>query len=376
MGGLQVWTTTPAGIRTAVESFGVVSGVTVSSRWSREGGCGPSQASWKLDADPNSSPVNLGRGCLVEVYDGPALVFSGVLSEPARGRPWEMFARGMASAADVFATRGVRVPDTAVDDAITRGWDVYRDDTLSASAFTPSPTNDQPYPYVSDLLDAWASSAALRWGVDANRVVFARADDTTPTWVYISDDAVMGVADDDYVSLVSARYVSEVAGTPPQPSVWTTLDTTTGAYAAIGTEAKARWGPKELHLDLSDVGLLTDPQAQAIVDGVLLDRCARLGYTNGFTATPLNLRHYATGAPARLPQVKAGDMVRMMTVLDTAGNLDVGLSVDVILGEVTYDEAQMSATCSPMGLVPRVFVDVVADLVRKAEAATAASVSA
>lgn len=360
---LQVHVFDAVGTRFPLDQLGVVAGVKVLRRWQRTGGCGPWEASWTLDLDPNSSPPMLARGNRVEVYDASHRIFSGVLAEPARGRPWELYAVGYVREAARYATQGETRPDYAVDAAIARGWPVIRDGSLSATAFVANPaeSNPEPLPTVAALLDGWAGSQQLRWGVDADRVIFTATDATTPKWVFTAPDAVMGVADDEYVSRVVVRYATAVNA----DGVVTDSD----YVVAEDLDAKARWGAREEVVDLTDRGLMAPAAAQAIADGILAKYAARLGFTNGFTATALTLRHYATGAPARLPLVEAGDMVRLANVMDTAGNLSVGLAMDVVLGDVAYDDDARELSCAPVGLVPRVFSDIVESLAPKKAAA-------
>lgn len=319
--------------------------------WSTGWGGGCLNASWTMDLPPDRSYPYLTTGRDVAIFDGPQRVWWGRLSEPVRGSPWEVHARGMGT----YATRYLALDSagnpttsaqTAVAEAILRGFPVtggVSGGSLAAKDVRPN--------RLSDLLDAEAQESGQRWGVFADGVIVMRADPTTPTWHLHMTDAASGTADDDYVTHVYARYVSAVDanGNP-----------TTYATASVGdTAAVDRWGRSEHPLDLTSLGLMTAGTASGHAQGVLNQGRARLGFTDAFEVTPDVLTSVG-GIGARLSLVQAGDMVRIFGVTDAQGMLEFRGYRDVVIGETQYQDGSGRLTLKPVGLAPRTLVDAIA----------------
>lgn len=321
-----------------------VSDVTWSSRWG-EGASGCFEASWNMDLGPNGTPPFLRRGALVEIFSGGVRVWVGQLSEPDRGDGWELHAVGLSRLGNDFLASS-STPNAAVDAAITRGLPWKRTTSLSS-------TSSLAATRLGDHLTRWATSVTKRWGVFADGEVIARADPTVPTWALTPGVGIMGVADDQFVTSIEATYVSAVSGTPPQPSAY--------GFATVGADPVtiARFGVREERLDLTPLGLIDSSTATNIAKGRLALGGARMGWTNAITATRDDLSHIG-GSPVDLAQMKAGDMLRIYGVLDAHGNLTVGASVDVVLGEVKYSDGESSIYLAPVGLVDRDFQSVLA----------------
>lgn len=334
-------------------SIGTVADLTWSSRWVRAGFSGCYEAAWTLDIDPNATPPYLERGAVVEIVESGIVLWAGILTEPERGEPWRLHAFGYGAEAaryiclDATAATTTR-PRTAVDQAITRGlpWIRYAF-TLSDDPFTASgaPTELK---YLDKLLDAWTESAGYRWAVWADKEIVCATDPATPKWILTPGAGEMGVADDEYITHLYGRYVSAVDGaTPPTPTEWKTV--------LVGDAAAAtRWGRVEAKIDWSKLGLMDATRAASLTQARFDRVGARMGWTNAVEGTAYTLAA-APGVPATLSQPRAGDLLRIHGVLNTQGDLAIGAAVDVVLGEVRYQDGAETVYLAPVGLVPRDF---------------------
>lgn len=355
----EVCVITSAGARLWLSQMADVSGVTWSSRWGANmpGGC--YEASWTMDLPPHASHPDLIPGRRVEVWDGPVRVWTGELTEPDRGEPWSLYARGLARVAAEYLCLDATgapssKPTTSVDEAIIRGLPWIRYDALSDVAFSAA-ASTVDLNRVDALLNAWSEEAGKRWAVFADRIVIATADPTTPKWVLSPGIGVMGVADDEYATHVTARYVSSVTA-DGVPNGWAQV---TVPEPPAPSPAADRYGRREFPLDLTPLMLLTAARAKSLAQGRLDQASARMGWTSPIEATADELTTMG-GVPARLSQIQAGDMLRINGILDADGNLRIGASVDVVLGEVRYADGAQSIYLAPVGLVPRSLSDVLA----------------
>lgn len=309
--------------------------------WSHaaDGGC--KEISWKMGFPANFSHPSFVRGKWVEVREGPWSVCAGLLTEPDIDDDWTFTAVGGATLADngFLALDGSGnvsfTPDTAIDRAITKGIGWTRPASLSSSAFKSTTTTDDLL-YLGALLDQWADSAGKRWGVNAQREVYAAADPTTPTWYMVPGSGRFGLADDDYASTLVLRYVASG-----------------GSYATTtvtDTDAESRFGPREYGVDLTSLGVLTAGQAQAVGNGMIAKGKARMGFTSGIEASPFQLLTTG-GRPAPLALVKGQQMVRQFGVLDSQGQPIP--YADWVIGETSYDAGSSTISLTPVGLAAR-----------------------
>lgn len=311
--------------------------------WSHtaDGGC--KDASWQMDLPRTFSHPALVRGKVVEIFIGASRVWQGFLSEPDVDDDWTFNALGLSLLGKDYlcfdgSLNTTSKPDTAIDQAISRGLPWRRPDSLSNTAFAAGDTTAS-LNYVGDLLDAWSESVSKRWGVDGDGIVYARADPTTPTWHLKGGAARFGLADDEYASDLYGRYIASAYAT-----------------ATVGDSvARTKFGRREAAVDLTTMGLLTLGQATAQLNGILAKGKARLGYTNGLEASKWQLTTPG-GTPAYLPFVTAGQLVRMFGVLDEQGQpLPY---VDWVIGESNYEAGAETIALTPVGLVDRDFASV------------------
>lgn len=348
----------PAGVRIGGVwlSPAEASGLKWSSRWGYEGYSGCFQASVTLDVDSNHTPPHLARGSLFEVIEHGGRRWAGRTTESEPGRPRTIHAFGFgAEAANypaIVQTGGVWVPSTVpnavVDAAIALGLPWVREESLGTVAIGDP---EGQIKTVAQLMDAAAKQAGKRWVVDKFGRVSMQSDPTSPTWVFAPGDAYMGTADDDYVSHLYGYYVSAATGTPPRPTAHATVQ--------VGdTQAAARWGRKARWVDLTNLGLLTEGQARAEINGRFALTGARMGWTNGVEGD--DYTRHISGAPALLTTMEAGQMARIHGVADIQGDLVVGSHVDIVGGFVEVDGDGARVRFDPVGMVARDFESVLA----------------
>lgn len=304
------------------------------------GGCG--EASWSMDLPPTYTHPALQRGQLVAIKAGPVSLWSGMLSEPDIGEDgkWTLHAKGLADAVDGYLclTAGgatTSTPDVAIDAAITRGLPVTRPASLSNVAFAAGDETDA-YNSLGDLLDAWSTSAGKRWGIDADRRIYASSDPTTPAWHITPGYGRFGLADDSYVTDIYMSYYGP--GFKP-------------ARAHAGdTDAAGRYGRVERAVDGTNYGLIDSTKANNLAAGILAAAGPRLGWTEALTLEGWQVTTPA-GSQAWLPLVRGGDMLRIHGVLDEQGQPVP--YVDIIISEATYSTESDTLSVAPVGLVDR-----------------------
>jgi hypothetical protein len=312
-----------------------------------DGGC--AEASWKMSLPLTYSHPALRRNRVVEVKDGPTNVWKGILTEPDVNDDWTFTAQGLSTLAAHFlcfdgSLNTSTTPDVAIDRAIADGLPWTRPVSLSNVAYVTGGTTNSLMT-LKDLLDAWATSAGKRWGVNAQGEVYAVADPTVPTWVLTPGAGRFGLADDEYASHLFVRYLATGA-------VYTTA-------TASDTTAATNFGRREYPVDATGRGIITGTQATAIGTGLLAKGKARQGYTNGVTPSRWQLTTPG-GTPASLWQVQAGQLVRQFGVQNEQGQPTN--YIDWVIGEAKYEAGAETIGLTPVGLVARSFTDVIADL--------------
>lgn len=310
-------------------------------------------ASWAMSLKPNTYPRALTPGAWVEVWDGPVRVWSGYLSEPQPGDPWTLNAKGwyapFASLLALDTTPApTAIPATAVAEAISRASLPVTVGTTLSSTSISSADETISANYVLPLLNAYAEQLGQRWMVDADRVLTVADDPTTAYYVLEKSDPLRGTADDDYVTDVYPRFVSSVDGTTGDPDGWGL-----GHVSAASTPA----GRREKAMDVTDLGQMTEATAEGHAQGQLDLNSARMGYTESLTVGYGELLRPG-GTPARLAQVQAaGRLLRSFNVADASGQVQLGMTADVVMGETTYRDGDRTIQVKPIGLAPRTFVD-------------------
>lgn len=319
-------------------------------QWSHgEHGC--LSASWRMGLKPNTYPRALTANASVEIWDGPIRVWAGYLSEPVPGSPWELHAKGWYAAfGNLLALDSTpaptAIPDTAVDEAIARAsLPVTVGSVLQATSIT-SADETVALNYVLPLLDTYAEQNGMRWMVDADRVLTLYSDPTVAHFILDSPDPLRGTADDDYVTHVFPRFVSSL-DVDGAPDGWGLGEVSTASTPA---------GIRERGMDVTDRGLMTEPDAEGYAQGQLDLNGARMGYTNALTVAFGDLLRPG-GTPARFAHVRNGQLVQSFNAADASGQVQLGMIANFVSGETTYVDGERTILIKPVGLASRTFVD-------------------
>lgn len=324
------------------------------TRYPEQGASGMYEASWTMPLPPDFEHPLLRRGQTVEIMDGPWRIGSPlVLTEPVRGRgwdePWKLSASGIGREVEgdhsfyCFDGSGnaTTIPATAVDQAIARGWDIAgRDASVPSTAYGASASSD-PLNTVAALLNSSAGELGKRWGVGQDNILRYLTPPTTPTWFCAPGTAHLGVADDEWASVVFVRFVNSSTG-----------NYATAFAPAAGLPAEARYGRREWAFDATDLGPISATRATNMATAILAKSKGRLGWTNRLTLRADQLLSEG-GVPADLATVEGGQMVRLQGVwsdlLETTGQT----GVDIIIAETTYADGAPTIDIAPVGLVTR-----------------------
>ncbi len=328
-------------------SLGFVGGL----KWSHvaDGGC--EEASWTMALSRRWNHPTVRTGALVEQRLGPWPVWAGVLTEPRQSEDgWAFQATGLAQIArDYLCFDGslntTSIPNTAIDQAIARGLNVYgvtRASDFGATAFGEADATDA-LNRLGPLLDAVALEGSQRWGVDARRRLYRATEPTTPSYYLIGMPGRLGLADDDYASNIYLRYRSGVA-----------------TYAtATATDADAAAAYRREHpIDATDMGVMNSTKAGNLVAGELAKGRALFAQTDAVNPSGFQLVRPGGGG-ASLRTIAAGGMaglmVRRFGVTDQQGRPLPYL--DYVVGKTEYEDGAATIMLSAVNLAARTLGD-------------------
>lgn len=295
------------------------------------------ECSWQMDLKPNQRTNVLRRNADVIVHVGPSRIWRGYLSEP-NFDSGEFTAKGAArqgETAQAFdaSYNATTVPNTAIDEARMRGALWWSRLALFPISSTALGTVDAAlFDSVSSLMDAWTNSVGKQWWIDTDLIVRADADPTTPRWQITPGAATLGVADSDFWTALYGVY------------------STGSSYAKVSASDNSQnVGVVERRVDLTQRGVLTAPQAQSIIDGLLAKGLARTGWTNGITVGAGQVLTMG-GTAAALSMVRAGQMVRLNGLFDERG---LSAYTDIIVAESTWNVRSGELNLTPQGMAAR-----------------------
>lgn len=326
-----------------------------SLRWSHSVTGGPEQASWEMDLPQTYSHPALRLGAKVEILSGPGVIWGGVLDEPDRtGTGFSFSAAGYAAEAREYlcfdgSLNTTSVPDTAIDQAISRGLSKYgitRPTSISNVAFAATTQTDQ-INTLGDLLDEYAASdGGKRWGITPDGQFYKAADPTTPTLHLRAGAAKVGFAGDDYASNVYLRYKSAIS---------------TFATASAEDAFAASVQRRERAVDGTSLGIVTSGKALSLANGELTQGRARYAFTEPVTAASFQLTTTG-GQPVSVEWLAAGGanglMVRQFGVTNEQG-MPINY-LDWVVGRTEVEDGKGTIILSPVNLAPRTLGDVLA----------------
>src|SRR5690606_27897525 len=105
----------------------------------------------------------------------------------------------------------------------------------------------------------------------------------------------------------------------------------------------------EQSVDLTPRKVMTQPQAEATLDGMLAKIGPRPGYTTGLELGPHEITTWG-GTRAHLPSIRAGQMVRLFGIVDEFTGKPYH---DIVIGEVRHEWSAGTVYIEPLGLAAR-----------------------
>lgn len=299
---------------------------------------GNESASWAFL--PGTSHRVLRAGAPVSIYAGGVRVWRGRLQEP--GTDGQITASGLwTEALDSRAMNAAGIPTSwvhdAVDEAITRGALSWGDHSVLPE--TPAVAGDTGYEpmMVNDVLDLWADQTGQRWGLDPDGNVLLYADANAPRlWVvpYAAAGRGLTVADDDFATDLYGKYQD--------------TSTSTAYVTVTDLAARAQYGRLvEREVDLTPLGVITSAEATTALQNALALAVTRLRFTEGLDLMAGQILT-SGGAPAPLPLVRAGHVVRLLGVRDVRTVFGLRNYTDVLIGKSTYNSDDRTLSITPV----------------------------
>jgi hypothetical protein len=348
-----------------LHAHGALSGVEWSSCWLYDGVGGDKQASWQWFT--TIRPPWLHAGADVVIRTSGRRRWAGRLNEPEEtDGGWSCSAYGLRVLADDYQSFvNVAAPgdpdewatstsaDPALDSAIDeRNLPWFRFDDFGSS---PVGTEDDTTLTLGEVLARATKRAGLRAVVDQFGTARLLADPTAARWRVGGMSNYLGTADDELVTRLYGYYVSGVDGSTGEPNGWATVVTPELLSASTETADERKFGVRvERTVNLTALGLVTEADAQADVDGRFALVGGRMGWTAGFAVTRAWLTA-ANGAPGNPAAIRAGDMLALPGVRDFRTSTANRATAIVIAGEARYVADEDVCYVTPMGYVPRDF---------------------
>lgn len=331
------------GIDAKLFGYGAPSVDEVAHLWSSKGG-GLQYVKFGLALPARYSHPALVEGALVEVVRGTVSLGTAVLSDVDR-EGWIFTADGLFRRAEHFNAEGAsNAPSVVVAAANARGLGWNGVGNLPATAI---PVGDNTrLATVADVLNEYCRLNNKRWGLGFDGTPYVADDPVSVSCALRPGTPRMATADDDYVSRVVVRYVSEVDGDPLAPSAW-------GEVSASSTNAP--YGAREAYEDISSMGLLAEVDAQSYADALITANSARRGFVEGIEVAPGQLTTLGS-VPIdgwMACREALGRLVLQHNILETDGRQAFGQTRQWVIGSTIYKVADRSLTLTPVGLLPR-----------------------
>lgn len=340
------------------------------TRWGT-GACGMFEVSFTMPLPADFQHRALHRGAQVEVMRKTLRVGSSlVINQIERGtvgQPWKITAEGVGRLAEgassfyAFDSGGAATVTASVgiDQAIARGgglpW-AGRDSTVPTTAFG---TATEPQT-IGSLLSNIGNQAGVHWGVWDDDVVGFRADPTEPMWQLAPPVPMLGTADDDYATVVYARYTNSATGlnaTVHSPASAPAAEDVTGRQEYLANLTESAGYPA-----------MSTATAQGYADGIYAQAQRRIAFTDRLTVTSNQLLTIG-GNPADLSMVEAGQMVRANGVRDPLLAYTGQTWLDFVIGETKYTAGAQTVDIAPAGLAARDIAAIAEDITGMAAAA-------
>jgi hypothetical protein len=232
-----------------------------------------------------------------------------------------------------------KIPDTAIDQAIIRGLNWTRPNSIQSTTVNFDTTTGPVS--VGALLDVMTSAQTQRWGVNPYRQPYTD-EPTGPSYQTLPIAGGLGYALDDYASTLIGRY----------------LDSTTSTYKTrtiTDTVAETQHGHVERIVDLTFRGARSAAQVDTDLTNMLARDRSTPQWTQSIEVVYGELLSMG-GATVSLETVGAGKILRVHGGFELAQRRNGLMYVDFLIGRTQLSGGTL--TISPIQLAPRNLTDV------------------
>lgn len=308
---------------------------------------GPDQMSCNLmvEATYRTEAVNPGR--IVQIYRGGAIIWEGILQEPAPTTAgWTVTAVGAGNYGTNYlalytSTWPASEPDQAVNNAIARGLRWQNPGIGSPSGIWLGQAVDSGAQTITDLLNLCCTYGGLTWqvatGPFGNVLTLFALPATVNRLLLARQPAPRTLGAN--INVIQLRY--EVSADNATTGAAAVFATTSASNAA----SVAQYGTQEAYLDISDGGVMSAGAAQAVGNAVL-QRYVRASFAGPFTVGPGDLMTTG-GQPMDLGINHAGTVVQLL-LTDYAYGGEVNLGpLSFLVGGYSYDDDTLTGTVTP-----------------------------
>jgi hypothetical protein len=298
-------------------------------------------------------------GWQVKVIRGGHQVWYGKLDEPQPSASgWTLTAVGAGNLSQNFVSYfsvddvyPVDEPDEILNRAISRGLPWVNPGLNSgpyASQYWMGQATDPGSQTVSAFLNLICTRGGLTWYVSSqpggsyggnNLSVFPLP--TTPNRLLVCTTPIARTLGGDYNSIF-IRYMVTADNSSASPPVAANYN----VVAVQNTASIAAHGVLETYLDLTDVGVMTVTQCQALANYVF-EYYQRASFAGPFTVSYGQLLNVG-GAPVDLATDQAGNVCRLiLTDFGYGGEVVPNVPITFIIGSYVYDDFAQTAQVSP-----------------------------
>lgn len=297
--------------------LGRVSGIVPSSTYPG----GDDALTFNLEADPLLQHRALTIGRRIRASLCGHTIWSGKITTPAPGQPWQISCTGIGSIANQYTVDtgpGVTT-DANIFAKIAEGLPWIHGNSWP-TLVQPLVLGQQP---LGDFLNAQLPLYGEQWSVASDGLLTHGQPPASPRLILVSSMRPARTTE-NYVTLLAVLYID--SGTLAISKVTVTAPTTHGQIEDVA--------------DLTALGPMSSTDATTYGNG-LLARCGFRGrYAEAFTVQAGQLLSYPGGVPVDLATVRAGVMVRPTGVNpDQMAETTLGVAAcDFVVGTSSYDD--------------------------------------
>lgn len=317
--------------------------------WVTPGGCDTLSATFSRPPRYRTDALDNGR--ILRAYRGGAIVWEGILDEPAPGLGgWGIQAHGAGSWGSAYranwtGTWGTGTPDQIVNNAIGRGLEWINPGIGNPSGMWVGQQTDTGSQTVTDILNMVCYKGGLTWMVRTlpqGNVLSVVPLPTTPNRLLVSADPVPR-------SIAAGPTTLYIRYQASADDADTNTVATYGLTSVTNSALEASTGRREDFLDLSSAGVYTAGQAQA-VGNQAMKQFTRVAFAEPFTVRHGSLRSLGGTLldPGAFYMDGMAGMVCRLLLADYTPGSDSQLGAPQFLtGGYEWNDADLVGTVTP-----------------------------